>query len=611
MRRACGTLLCALPLLAAVPAHASDGLLEREALRAVLRPAAAASANRMQLRLPLSGRGAFERGARPAGPGGVGARQAARLGGTTASRPPAAGSTAAADGTRISVPAAIATASGPQRVLIGVTAYADLPRLRARLQRLRARVETVDALGVLAATVPSGAQLAQALKGDPGVAYVERDHALRQAADPFDVPDPAHANIRFTWAYDEVAAAAAIAAAGGGSKRSVAIIDTGLDVGHPDVDANVGPRYDTASRGNDVSDVDGHGTFVAGLIAAEDGNGIGGKGVAGATKVLPVRASIDGSFALSDIVRGLAWSVRHGADVVNLSLAGNGLDRTSARALDFAFFANVLPIAASGNQAENGNPLQFPAAFLGGRRGGRGIGLSVAATQPGGNVASFSNHNDYVSLAAPGASASCRKGVFSTIPRQGGTQWDIPSLCASRIYTDPGGGRWAYAQGTSFAAPIAAGIAALAWQVEPRLQSEQVADVLRRSARQTLPGTRWNEFTGRGVVDGGKAAALARRYDVRSPRARAKAQRRGAQVRIRVRRSRDRTTKGRELAGHVRYSLLGSSNGGKSFGYVVTPRRKPITRTVVLRGRRVNVFVVSVCDRNGNCGVKRLGRFKP
>ncbi len=230
-------------------------------------------------------------------------------------------------------------------------------------------------------------------------------------------------------------------------------------------------------------------------------------------------------------MRGLVWAIRHGADVVNLSLAGNGLDRTSARALDLAYFADVLPIAASGNQALNGNPLQFPAAFLGGRRGARGIGLSVAATLPGGNVAPFSNHNAYVTLAAPGAGTSCRKGVFSTIPRQGGTQWDVAAPCAPSIYAG-GGGRWAYAMGTSFSVPLVAGIAALVWQVEPRLKSEQVADVLRRSARQTLPGTRWNEFTGRGVVDGEAATALARRYDVRPPRA---ARPRRAQRRARVR----------------------------------------------------------------------------
>ena len=113
----------------------------------------------------------------------------------------------------------------------------------------------------------------------------------------------------------------------------------------------------------------GHGTFVAGLIAAQDGNGIG-EGRGRRDQGLPIRASIDGSFTLSDVVRGLQFAIRHGADVVNLSLAGNSLDRTSARALDFAFYKNVLPVAASGNMAQKGNPVQYPAAFLGGRAAG-------------------------------------------------------------------------------------------------------------------------------------------------------------------------------------------------------------------------------------------------
>jgi subtilisin family serine protease len=582
VRRACGTLFCALPLLLAATAHASNGLIEREALRSALRPSAAAAV-REHLRLPLA----------PAG------------------RCPDAirGCAAAATSSPGAVPDSIAHARGRPRVLVGARSYADLPRLRARLRDADAHVETVDALGVLAADAPSGAAVVASLRGDPGVAYVEPDRSLRAMADPFDAPDPDHGGIPFDWAYDEVRAGAAIAAAGGGSRRSIAIVDTGLDVGHPDLDANVGRAYDTATGSNEVLDADGHGTFVAGLIAAEDGNGLGGKGVAGTTTVLPVRASVDGSFALSDVVRGLAWSVRHGADIVNLSLAGNGLDRTSARALDFAFFANVLPVAAAGNQAEDGNPLQFPAAFLGGRRGARGIGLSVGATTPDGLNASFSNHNDFVTVAAPGASDDCRKGVISTIPRQPDTQWDLLFPCAPTVFAGAGG-RWAYAQGTSFAAPIAAGIAALAWQVEPRLESEQVADVIRRSARQTLPGSRWNEFTGTGVVDGEQAVALARSYDVRAPRARARARRHGARVAIAVARSRDRTDHGRELAGHLRYSLLVSRDGGKSFGYAVRPRSRPFVRRLALRGLRANVFIASTCDRNGNCGVKRLGRFR-
>ena len=87
-----------------------------------------------------------------------------------------------------------------------------------------------------------------------------------------------------------------------------------------------------------------------------------------------------------------------------------------------------------------------------------------------------------------------------------------------------GGVRFAYGQGTSFAAPIVSGIAALVWQVEPRLASEQVAEVLIRSARQTV-GRGWNEFTGAGVVDGAAAAALARTYDVTAPKAKGRARR--------------------------------------------------------------------------------------
>ena len=154
-----------------------------------------------------------------------------------------------------------------------------------------------------------------------------------------------------------------------------------------------------------MTDIVGHGTFVSGLIAALDGNGRGGKGVAGTTKLVAVRASLDGSFTVSDLISGIEFSIRRGVDVINLSLAGQGFTQTQARAFESAFFNDVLPVAAAGNNAENGNPLEFPAAAIGGRQGGRGIGLSVAATKPDGTVASFSDHNDFVSVAAPGASS--------------------------------------------------------------------------------------------------------------------------------------------------------------------------------------------------------------
>ena len=75
--------------------------------------------------------------------------------------------------------------------------------------------------------------------------------------------------------------------------------------------------------------------------------------------------------------------------------------------------------------------------------------------------------------------------------------------------------------------------------------------------------------------------------------------------------SKDRTERGRELAGHVTYGLLVSRDGGRDFDAVVGGRRRPFSKAVRLRGARPNVLVATACDGNGNCGVRRLGRFKP
>ena len=563
------TFLCAAPLLVA-PAQASTGMLERESVREALRHSARA-ANNGVVPLPL---------------------------------PEPVRASAASSSSEL---ARVARSTGPERVLVGARTHADLDGLAAELRRLGAEPELFRTIGALAATVPSGAETVAALRDDPRVAYIERDRTLRTAADPFDILDPTSGPppIKFTWAYDTVRAGEALATVGGGSARTVSVIDTGLDVSHPEFAGQVERVFDTSSGGADVTDNVGHGSFVSGLIGALDGNGRGGKGVAGTTKLVAVRASLDGSFTVSDLISGIEFSIRRGVDVINLSLAGQGFTQTQARAFEAAFFNDVLPVAAAGNNAENGNPLEFPAAAIGGRRGGRGIGLSVAATKPDGGVASFSNHNDSVSLAAPGASGgSCEFGVFSTLPANTGTEWDKPDSC-SRVFTD-GSARYAYGEGTSFASPIVAGLAALAWQAESRLASEQVAEVMVRSAT----GGGWNEFTGAGVVDGKAAVDIAATYDVLNPRARGRARRRGNTVKATVARTQDRADPGDELAGSVTYGLLLSRNAGRSFGVVASRRPRPFSRNVRIRGSRRNVLVGTACDGNGNCGVKVLGRFK-
>jgi len=566
-RAVLATFLCAAPLLAA-SAQASTGMLEREAVRQALSQSARAASNGV-MPLPLP--------------------------------EPASVSAASTRGEL----ASIASSSARERLLIGARTHADLHGLAAKVRRLGAEPELFTTIGALAATVPSGAAAVASLRADPRVAYIERDRTLSIAADPFDSVD-LNTGLKYTWAYDTVRAGEALATVGGGSSRVVSVIDTGLDVNHPEFQGQVLRVFDTSSGGSDVRDNVGHGTFVSGLISALDGNGRGGKGVAGTTKLIAIRASIDGSFTISDLVRGVEFSVRRGAAVINLSLAGDiaPFTRTQVRMLQAVFFNGALPVAAAGNNAQNGNPLEFPAVLVGGHRGGPGLGLSVAATAPDGSVASFSNHNDFVSLAAPGAAAggNCRFGVFSTLPANT-TEWDDPQLSCNHVFNV--GERYAYGEGTSFAAPIVSGLAALAWQAERRLTSTQVADVMVRSAN----GGGWNEFTGAGVVDGKKAVDIAATYDVVAPRARGKIRRQGNRAKVTVARTQDRTAAGDELAGALSYAVLVSRDNGRTFS-VLRERRRPFSVSVRIRGRKVNRILSSVCDGNFNCDDKLLGRFK-
>jgi subtilisin family serine protease len=503
--------------------------------------------------------------------------------------------------------ARIARSDGPARLLVGVRTHEDMDDVAAALRALGASPDRLDITGVIAATVPSGAAAVAALSRDPRVAYVEPDPTLAVAIDEFDRLDP-DTGIKFTWAYDTVRAGEAIAAVGGGSSRLVAVVDTGLDVNHPEFAGQIRRTVDTSSGNSDVTDFVGHGTFVTGLIAALADNGLGGRGVAGRTKILALRASRDteGRFFLSDMLAGIDIAIRARARVVNLSLAGTSFTQSQARALSAAFFNDVLPVAAAGNHGDSGNPLEFPAALIGGLRGRRGIGLSVGATMPNGEPAAFSTHNRFVSLAAPGASAGdCRFGVFSTLPATTATPWTTEEGCDETL-TGIGGSRYAYGEGTSFAGPIVSGLAALAWQAEPRLASEQVGEVLTRSA----VGRGWNERTGAGVADGMAAVELARVYDVVAPRSRARVHRHGNRVRVRVRRARDRTARGDDLAGHVRFGLLVSRDGGRNFRILASRRTRAFTKNVRIRGRRFNVLVSTACDANGNCSVRRLGRFR-
>ena len=284
-------------------------------------------------------------------------------------------------GSRLPRPAAswasIARAAGSARVLVGVRDHRR-PRRRgpASCAGSAPRPEVFPTTGVLAATVPSGAALVAALRTDPRVAYIERDRELRAAADPFDASTrhrhQVHLGLRRRARRDALARRGRRLAPYGGGDRHGPRRDPsrvrGPGGAHPRHRLRHG-RRDRQRRTRDLR---------VGADLRVDGNASAARAWLGtpADRRNAERTCDDGTrgcFSVGDVVRGIEFAIRSGADVLNMSLAGEGLTRSQARALEAAFFNDVLPVAASGNNAQRPqepNPLEFPAAAIGGDAAG-------------------------------------------------------------------------------------------------------------------------------------------------------------------------------------------------------------------------------------------------
>jgi hypothetical protein len=306
------------------------------------------------------------------------------------------------------------------------------------------------------------------------------------------------------------------------------------------------------------------------------------------------------------------WAVNHGVRVINLSLGGHDLESPAlTRALAYAFRHDALLVAAAGNDGERGNQLSYPAALLGARHGGWSTGLSVGATRPDGTSASFSTFNKAVSVAAPGAGAAdCPGGVFSTLPSEGTRTFaDDPGNCDSLfgVAGDAIGGRYAYAQGTSFSAPIVSAVASLVLQANPALHADQVADVIRRSARQTV-GSGWNSHTGAGLVDALAAVTLARQYDTVSPTISFGVVRAGSSMVTSIT-GLDEAGPGEALAGPGR-TTVETSTDDREFHVLSAAAASPLQTAVPLRpGARIWIRGTT-CDGLHNCTTRESGPFR-
>lgn len=303
-----------------------------------------------------------------------------------------------------------------------------------------------------------------------------------------------------------------------GKRQIIAIVDSGVDLDHPDLRKKIvgGATFTGCAEDGPCGNGDWesgppeaqeegahpHGTHVAGIAAAATGNRIGIAGAAPHAKMLAVKVLTDEGGSFAEVGAGIRWAADHGADVVNLSLGAlpgvqalaiTGVLADTREAVEYATSKGVVVIAAAGNDFASicGEPAFDPNA------------LCVVATDRLENKASYSNfaldQSPTNVVAAPGGAAflACEEDIISTVPPEAG------GFCTDDVGT-PG---YDFYAGTSMATPHVAGVAALlTGQGRDR---EEVEAVLRSTARTPGTGTRgtYTPVYGFGIVDAAAAVA--------------------------------------------------------------------------------------------------------
>ena len=356
------------------------------------------------------------------------------------------------------------------RVAVGLDARAKRSVVIERLEQRGARVVgNLAPIPALVVELPAGSSL----EGVRGVRYVEPLGSRRLALVPTDPFVSRQWYLTQTRFYESWLTYPAF------EPVPVAVIDSGADLKHPELAGRV---LDAKSFVGGSPSVDplGHGTFVAGLIAAGVDNGIGIAGLAPPAELLVAKVVTPSrTIPIEAEVRAIRWAVERGARVINMSLGGvrdplepdrDTFSRLEADAVAYAVRNGVVVVAAVGNDDQApSSPWQFasyPAALP------HVVGVS-AVTQLG-NVPRFSNRDKiYNDLAAPG------EQILSTFPRPLTSRFPA---CADQGFSSCGPDEYRQAQGTSFSAPQVSAAAAILFSLRPGLTAEQVTTILERTA---------------------------------------------------------------------------------------------------------------------------------
>jgi type VII secretion-associated serine protease mycosin len=359
-------------------------------------------------------------------------------------------------------------------------------------------VKNIKSLGIDVVKVPKEQSLEEYIKtlsNDPSIEYVEPNYVRKIALLEDDLNSNAiisssvkgfknmfnDPDIDLQYGLSIVKANLAWQITTGSPKVNIAVIDTGVDLNHPDLKDNLSRGYVSVKGVTSPNDDNGHGTHVAGIIASISNNQKGGVGLSPNCKIMPIKSlSAKGEGNDSDIAEGIIWAVDNGANIINLSLGGPSAGKTLENAIKYAYNSNVLVIAAMGN---NGQRVKnYPAAY-------KNV-IAVGATDQNNKSASFSNYGDWISVTAPGLR------IYSTFPTY--------KVELSRFNLSPG---YASMSGTSMAVPFVSGLAGLIISRYPGIKRADIRRKIENSSND-VDKNGYDEFFGYGVIDAHRALTI-------------------------------------------------------------------------------------------------------
>lgn len=319
----------------------------------------------------------------------------------------------------------------------------------------------LDSIYIFRSTAMETPEMIQYFKARPNVEYTEPNFILMQ--NQVNIPNDLLYQENYQWNLPVIGTEQGWDITRGTEEISIAIVDTGVDLDHPELKNRLVKGYNVLNENEEPDDDNGHGTHVAGIIASETNNNEGVAGLTWFNKIMPVKAmGAKGYGTTFDIASGIVWAVDHGADVINLSLGNYQPSQVLEEAVQYAYSKNVVMVSAAGN--DGSDQPTYPSAYP--------EVLSVAAVDYEGKRASFSNYGEYIDIAAP--------GVY------------IPSTYFNKQY--------ASLSGTSMAAPHVAGLAALIKSANPELTNTQVINIIKKSAIDLGDQGKDNDF-GNGLID--------------------------------------------------------------------------------------------------------------